>query len=246
MKKTDFKRDWIHRGIVVGISLIFGGAIIHLPAVASVLENSENSPEIIQETTTLKSNPIDTKYENSLQMHGNEMENSPKLKEYIASSNIKKREINKESDSPKVNVMTKESFKSSYVSEKKNNSTEKENARIANYPDAYVSVDKVAQYEGGQSQLMKDLIETINYPEEAYSKGIEGRVVVRFQINPDGKISDCEVAYSKDPILDRAAVKAVEDLPNRWIPAEVNGKPVASVYNIPVTFKLSSDPLEKK
>lgn len=244
MKKTDFKRDWIHRGIVVGISLIFGGAIIHLPAVASVLEISENSPEIIQETITLKSNPIDTKSENSLQFHGNEIENSTKLKEYIASSNIKKREINKESDSPKVNVMTQESFKSSYVSEKKN--TEKENARIANYPDVYVSVDKVAQYEGGQSQLMKDLIETINYPEEAYSKGIEGRVVVKFQINPDGKISDCEVAYSKDPILDRAAVKAVEDLPNRWIPAEVNGKPVASVYNIPVTFKLSSDPLEKK
>ena len=109
---------------------------------------------------------------------------------------------------------------------------------IENYPDAYGVTDKMAEYIGGQSQLLRDLSETIVYPEEAQKQHIEGRVVVRFQINTNGTLSNCEVAYSQNPMLDEAALKAVESLPGKWEPAELDGKPVASVFNLPVTFKL--------
>lgn len=115
---------------------------------------------------------------------------------------------------------------------------DKKKGEVENYPDAYLSVDKPAQYAGGESQLLQDLSETIVYPEEAMAKSIQGRVVVRFQINTNGTLSNCAVAYSQSPILNEAAIKAVENLPGKWIPAEVDDKPVASIFNMPVTFKL--------
>ena len=123
--------------------------------------------------------------------------------------------------------------------EKTDFNAHKKKGELENYPDAYGVVDQVAEYEDGQSQLLKDLIENIHYPEEAIEQKIEGRVVVRFQINTNGTLSNCEVAYSQNPLLNKAAIKAVEDLPGKWKPGEINGKPVASIFNLPVTFKLS-------
>lgn len=205
MKKTDFKRDWLNRGIVVGVSLIFGGAIIQLPAVASVLEQPMEDIKNLERITE-KNNPesIGSKKDSTVYLKWLETE-----KEILASKSGNKEFPN-----------------------------DKSKGILANYPDAYVAVDKVAEYEGGQSQLMKDLIETITYPEEVVKNGIQGRVVVRFQINTNGTLSNCEVAYSQNPILNESALKAVENLPGKWEPAEIGGKPVASVFNMPVTFKV--------
>ena len=94
--------------------------------------------------------------------------------------------------------------------------------------------------------MLKDLMNTIQYPEEAKEQNIQGKVVVRFQVNTNGTLSNCEVAYSQNPILNEAALKAIENLPGKWEPGEVDGKPVASIMNIPVTFSLQSSKEESK
>ena len=105
-------------------------------------------------------------------------------------------------------------------------------------PEAYISVDKSAQYEGGDRQLAMDIRKAINYPPEALKEEKQGRVIVVFQINRDGLVSDCRVAYSPDEVFNEAAIKAVQSLPGKWTPGEVDGNPVNSIFNLPVIFRL--------
>ncbi|MCH5238670.1 MAG: M56 family metallopeptidase [Muribaculaceae bacterium] len=245
MKKTKFKKDWVTRGIAVCGFAVLGGLIIHIPAVAFVLE--EGKP-MVNSPTSKETNNLNFAQEDLNSGENNDTAplyyvNGERVKkEDLASvnpDNIKGIVVDKSSENPKVEITTKEVKQPvEYNTTESYNDSDKKKGVIKSYPDAYLEVDKVAEYIGGQSQLLKDLSETMVYPEEAKEKGIEGRVVVRFQINTNGTLSNCEVAHSQNALLDDAALKAVEDLPGKWEPAEVNGKPVASIFNMPVTFKL--------
>lgn len=62
------------------------------------------------------------------------------------------------------------------------------------------------------------------YPEEALSKNIEGKVVIRFLIGKDGVVSRIHITSSSgNPILDSASEEYVRNL--KFLPAEANGKP---------------------
>ena len=62
------------------------------------------------------------------------------------------------------------------------------------------------------------------YPLEALKDRIEGKVVVKFFINKDGKVSEISVeSTSGSKILDSAAINYVQML--KFIPAQTNGKP---------------------
>jgi TonB family protein len=74
------------------------------------------------------------------------------------------------------------------------------------------------------------------YPAEALRSGEGGTVVLQVKIDQNGQPVDVDVARrsgSRD--LDRAALAAVRDW--RFKPATRNGKPVASVTELPVEFK---------
>ena len=237
MKKKKFKKDWGPRAFAICAFAVLGGLIIHIPAVAQILETTS-------QTTKFNSKMIKINGEGKGQVAGKDVEyyiDGQKIpQERLASVDpdyIKEMKIDKFSATPKVEVKTKKAPEIEDIGNIDFNEFKKKGV-IENYPDAYGVTDKMAEYIGGQSQLLRDLSETIVYPEEAQKQHIEGRVVVRFQINTNGTLSNCEVAYSQNPMLDEAALKAVESLPGKWEPAELDGKPVASVFNLPVTFKL--------
>lgn len=240
MKKTNFKENRLLREMgVVGFALV-GGIIIHLPAVASVLEENLNS-----DSKTLKNSMIINKENENVKAvpvvyHVDGIETPEEEALSISSGNIESITINKDEEQPKVEITTKETRQPvEYNGTASYEKDPKEKGYLKNYPDAYLSTEKIAEYKGGQSQLMMDLSKSIVYPQEAMHQDIQGRVVVRFQINPDGSVSDCEVVRSPNPILNEAAIKAVEATSGNWIPGENDGKPVASVFNLPVTFSLS-------
>ena len=238
MKKTKFKKDWVTRGIAVCGFAVVGGLIIHIPAVAEVLETSPQSNESIAKTIVIKGEEKEQSDENNVEYYVDGLKTQKEELASVDPNTIKEINIDKSTDNPKVEITSKKAPDMEDI-DKIDFSQYKKKGLVENYPDAYGVTDKLAEYEGGQSQLLKDLIETMVYPEEAKEQKIEGKVVVRFQINTNGTLSNCEVAYSQNPLLDEAALKAVENLPGKWQPAEVDGKPVASVFNIPVTFKLS-------
>ncbi len=92
--------------------------------------------------------------------------------------------------------------------------------------------------------MMEHLNRLVKYPESALKEGRQGRVVVEFTVNEQGKIIDPTVTRPVAPDLDKAAVDAVEKL-GYFEPGEIDGKPASIRMTLPVEFRLSSGNAEK-
>ena len=106
--------------------------------------------------------------------------------------------------------------------------------------EIYDRVEVRPVFPGGDVALMKYLSDNIDYPKDVVEKGIQGMVVLRFVIAPDGSISDIEVTRSLDPILDKEAIRVVEKMP-KWEPGRQENKPVYVFYNLPIRFRLAEE-----
>lgn len=104
--------------------------------------------------------------------------------------------------------------------------------------EVYVAVEKQAEFPGGIQALMQWLSMNVRYPEDVMKNDAQGRVIVKFVVNPDGSISDPTVLKSVEPSLDQEAVRVVMAMP-KWEAAENNGQKVASYFNLPIAFKLT-------
>ncbi len=101
----------------------------------------------------------------------------------------------------------------------------------------FTAVEQMPQFPGGEGELMKYISSNIKYPTMAMENNIQGRVVVQFVVTKTGKIGEVKVVRSKDPDLDKEAVRVVKSLPN-FIPGKMNGQAVNVWYTLPITFKL--------
>lgn len=101
----------------------------------------------------------------------------------------------------------------------------------------FTAVEQMPQFPGGEAELMKYISNNIKYPTMAMENNIQGRVVVQFVVTSTGKIGEVKVVRSKDPDLDKEAVRVVKSLPN-FIPGKMNGQAVNVWYTLPITFKL--------
>ena len=76
----------------------------------------------------------------------------------------------------------------------------------------------------------------VQYPENAKTVGMEGKVTIAAFITKKGKPKNAYIIKGVFESLDQAALTAVNK--SRWIPAKNNGKKVAVWVMIPVVFKL--------
>ena len=76
----------------------------------------------------------------------------------------------------------------------------------------------------------------IRYPERARTKGIQGRLMLRFTVTRSGTPEDIRVSRSLHPLLDTAAVRALRAV--RFRPATQNGRPVSMPTKLPVRFRI--------
>jgi protein TonB len=107
-------------------------------------------------------------------------------------------------------------------------------------PEIFSHVEEPPRFPGGEKELMKYLSENIKYPSIAQEQGIQGRVVLRFVVSPDGSVGSVEVQRSLDPSCDKEAVRVVKNMP-RWNPGKQNGNAVFVYYTLPVLFKLQNN-----
>lgn len=101
----------------------------------------------------------------------------------------------------------------------------------------FTAVEQMPQFPGGDAELMKHITKNLKYPPVAMENNIQGRVAVQFVVTKTGKIGEVKVVRSKDPDLDKEAVRVVKTLPD-FIPGKMNGQAVAVWYTLPITFKL--------
>lgn len=77
------------------------------------------------------------------------------------------------------------------------------------------------------------------YPLAARRRGIEGRVLVRAEVQADGSCSRVEMkAGSGSDLLDQAALEAVRKW--RFVPARKGSQVVMAWVEVPITFKLEN------
>lgn len=106
-------------------------------------------------------------------------------------------------------------------------------------------VEKMPEFKGGMSALMRYLGDSIRYPKECKENGIEGRSVVNFIVNTDGSISDAKITKSSgNKELDNEAVRVVNAMPN-WYPATQNGISVRTNFTLPITFRAIKGDINK-
>ena len=104
----------------------------------------------------------------------------------------------------------------------------------------YQIVEKMPQYTGGESALMKYVSENIKYPEKAKEDGIQGRVFISFVIEKDGSVSNVKVVRGIGGGCDEEAARVIAGMP-KWQPGMQKGKPVRVNYMMPVFFKLTEE-----
>lgn len=114
----------------------------------------------------------------------------------------------------------------------------KEPVKKSSGKDAHENLeDQDPSFPGGDVACMKWLTNNINYPKEAMEKGIEGRVIVRFVVTKNGKITNAEVVRPVDPLLETEALRVIRSMPD-WVPAKHNGQNVDLQFTLPITFRL--------
>ena len=102
----------------------------------------------------------------------------------------------------------------------------------------YDVVEVMPQFPGGQTAMLKYIMENIKYPKQIMEEGIQGRVTVSFIVEKDGRVSNVRLLRSVQPALDKEAIRVVKSMP-KWTPGKHNGKPVRVRFNLPVMFKLN-------
>jgi len=122
-------------------------------------------------------------------------------------------------------------------------------------------VDKMARFPGceemtsleernacAQEKMFHFVYSNVKYPKEDRENNIEGTGIVQFVIGGDGRITDIEVLRSPSQGIKlelERLINAMAALPDRWVPALKDGKPVAFQLILPVKFKLQDEQKEK-
>lgn len=96
-------------------------------------------------------------------------------------------------------------------------------------------LDKFPEFPGGTDAVRRYIELTVIYPLQAIKQKLNGVVIVSFDVNRQGAVDNIKVERGVHPMLDKEAIKAVENMP-RWKPGVRHGKPVIVKFVIPVRF----------
>lgn len=103
--------------------------------------------------------------------------------------------------------------------------------------NVYDCVEQMPFFPGGSQKLKEFIEENLRYPKELEETCVQGRVIVRFIVERNGKLSNVKVVKSVHPALDKEALRIVKLMP-RWIPGRQNGITVRVKFYIPIIFRL--------
>ena len=92
-----------------------------------------------------------------------------------------------------------------------------------------------ATFPGGMAALKRFLVENVEYPPGAHEA--TGVVILEFVVENDGTISTINVLRSVCEALDKESIRVVRAMP-KWIPAQDEGQPCRSYYQLPFTYMI--------
>ncbi|HEY4877447.1 MAG TPA: energy transducer TonB [Puia sp.] len=100
------------------------------------------------------------------------------------------------------------------------------------------SVEIESSYISKDSGWSKFLIKNFRYPDRAINKEIQGKIIIEFIVNKEGKIENAIVEKSVEYSLDTESLRIIHKSDGDWIAAVQNGRNVKSYKRQPFEFRL--------
>jgi len=107
----------------------------------------------------------------------------------------------------------------------------------------FAAVEQMPVFKGGEKAMFEFIKANLKHPPLAVENGIEGRVVIKFVITKEGKITNTKIIRGIDTLCDREALRVVNSMPD-WVPGKQNNWAVPVYFTLPILFKLPKDDYE--
>ena len=104
----------------------------------------------------------------------------------------------------------------------------------------YFMVDDMPTFPGGTKAMSNYLAKNVKYPKADLEKNLQGKAVVQFIVEPDGRLTDVKVVRSPSATMAEEAARVFKNSP-KWNPGKINGKAVRAQFFVPVNFTLGAD-----
>ena len=83
------------------------------------------------------------------------------------------------------------------------------------------------------------VMQNVKFPQIAADNNIQGRVVLSFVIDKDGRLTDIEVLQSPDRSLSEEAIRVLSKSP-KWSPGKQRNQTVRVKFTLPVDFRMQN------
>lgn len=100
-------------------------------------------------------------------------------------------------------------------------------------------LDKMPEFPGGIGKFYTYVGNNFNKPELDAEKTL--RVYVSFVIEKDGTMTDIVVKSDPGYGMGKEAIRVLKSLKTKWAPGILDGKPVRTAYNLPITIKTETE-----
>ncbi|MDX2432432.1 MAG: energy transducer TonB [Bacteroides sp.] len=106
-------------------------------------------------------------------------------------------------------------------------------------PEFFYIVEDMPLFNGGDpnTEFVRFIFQHLKYPEIAAENGVEGMVIVQFDIDKNGKLVNPVILRGVDPALDAESIRVVRLSP-KWTPGKQREKAVKVRYVFPIKFDL--------
>lgn len=102
----------------------------------------------------------------------------------------------------------------------------------------FARVEMQPQFPGGLQAFGVFLGNNIKYPADDAKNKIQGRVICKFVVERDGRLTNIEVLRTPTEAMGNEAVRVLALSP-KWTPGQQGGRLVRVAYTVPISFNLN-------
>lgn len=104
----------------------------------------------------------------------------------------------------------------------------------------FLVAETMPSFQGGDLNAFRNWVQqNVKFPTIALENGIQGRVVLSFVIEKDGRLSNIQVLQTPDRSLSEEAIRVLNKSP-KWSPGKQRNQVVRVKYTLPVDFRVAN------
>ena len=104
----------------------------------------------------------------------------------------------------------------------------------------FLIAETMPSFQGGDLNTFRAWVQqNVRFPQIALENGIQGRVVLSFVIEKDGRLTNIQVLQTPDRSLSEEAVRVLSKSP-KWTPGKQRNQVVRVKYTLPVDFRVQN------